>query len=342
MLNDRILRLCSGFLAVLFVCTLTAVFAGQDKPFENGIAITPRNFPKHTAADLNDAFLKARELGRYAVFIYQWHDLDLDTVRSMVERSKRAGLVPIIGLSPTTLDQGRKELDLPGAVRKAAGRDLSFSNAAIRDAFIDAAKKLAELRPEYLCLATEINFLALQRLDEYLRFASLYKKAYAAVKRISPATRVFVSFQWEWVRILDAKEMDRIKEHSKVISIFRPELDLVGITTYPATFHKTPADLPADYYSWINNHIAGTDEVLVMEAGWPTAGSGSEDEQEAFVKRLPELFRDVNVTIVAWALLHDVGLAEFDANLNTVGLLANKGEKKKAYEAFRTIGRQGH
>jgi hypothetical protein len=326
------------FFILIFFCLLPAIaFASQDKPFKKGIAITPKNFPAHTSADLDDAFRLARELGQYAVFIYQWHDLNLDTVGLLVEKSRRAGLVPIIGLSPTTLDQGRKELDLPDSVRWAAGKKISFSNPVIRKKFISTAEKLAALKPEYLCLATEINFLALQRLDEYLHFASLYKEAYTAVKRLSPATKVFVSFQWEWARILDSNEMDRIKEHSKVISIFKPELDLIGLTTYPAPFHKNPADLPADYYSWIYNHIEKKDPVLLMEAGWPTSGSGNESEQEAFVKRLPGLLKDVNVAVLAWALLHDVNLGEFDANLNTVGLLTNKGSKKQAYEAFRNL-----
>ncbi len=329
----------SILIVICFWLLAASAFASQDKPFEKGIAITPRNFPAHSAADVDDAFRLTRDLGHYAVFIYQWHDLNLDTARLMVEKSRRANLAPIIGLSPTTLDQGRKELDLPDTVRKAAGKKTSFSSPAIRKEFIRTAEKLAELKPDYLCLATEINLLALQRLDEYLHFASVYKEAYAAVKRISPATRVFVSFQWEWTRILDANEMNRIKEHSKVISIFKPELDLVALTTYPAPFHRDPADLPGDYYSWIYNHVEKTDTVMLMETGWPTSGNGDEIEQKTFVQRLPELLKDVNVNIVAWALLHDVSLGEFDANLNTVGLLTNKGKKKKAYEAFRNLNR---
>jgi hypothetical protein len=326
---------------VLIVCGWLILFgsATDVRAFENGVAVTPRNFPAHSSADLDDAFRLARELGRHAVFIYQWHEFDPRVAGLMVAKARQSGLVPIVGLSPTTLDQGRKELDLPDAVRKAAGRRISFANRTIRKEYIRAAKELAQLRPEYLCLATEINLLALQRLDEYLRFASLYKEAYRAVKKISPATRVFVSFQWEWTRILDARETHRLKEHSKVISIFKPELDLVGLTTYPSPFHASPAELPADYYAWVNNHVERTDRILLMEVGWPTSMSGDEDEQEAFVRRLPELLRDVNVGIVAWALLHDVHLGEFDANLNTVGLLTSDGRKKKAYEAFRAIGR---
>lgn len=332
MLNRTLLLVACGWIVFIGL-------AGGARAFDSAVAVTPRNFPAHSSADLDDAFRLTRELGRYAVFIFQWRELDPRIAGLMVEKARHSGLIPIVGLSPTTLDQGRKELDLPDAVRKAAGRRISFANRTIRREYIRAAKELARLKPEYLCLATEINLLALQRLDEYLRFASLYKEAYRAVKKISPATRVFVSFQWEWTRILDAREMHRLREHSKVISIFKPELDLIGLTTYPSPFHANPAELPPDYYSWVNNHVERADRILLMEVGWPTSMSGDEDEQAEFVRRLPELLRDVNVDIVAWALLHDVNLGEFDANLNTVGLLTSGGRRKKAYEAFRAIGR---
>jgi len=196
------------------------------------------------------------------------------------------------------------------------------------------------LQPSYLCLATEINFLAMQRLPEYLHFAGLYKEAYREVKRVSPNTKVFVSFQWEWMRILDAKEPFKIKEHSKVIDIFRPALDVVGLTTYPSYFHETPADLVPNYYSWIYRHARKSDEILLMEVGWPTGGSGSEGEQSAYIQRLPALLEQVNVSVVAWALLHDIELAEFDADLKTVGLITNRGQKKPGYQDFKALKNQ--
>jgi len=327
-----------GFLALsgllLAVCSGTARAAEAPRRVALGIAVTPKNFPAHTPGDVDEAFRMAKDLGEYAVFIYQWKELDPAIPKLVLEKSRQAGLIPIVGVSPTTLDQGRKELDLPAAVRQKAGPFVSFANPVIREAFKDAARELARLRPPYLCLATEINFLALQRLDEYLRFASLYKEAYREVKRISPETRVFVSFQWEWVRILDAKELHRIKEHSKVIDIFRPELDVVGLTTYPSPFHASPAELPPDYYTWMSHHIRKTDEVLFMEVGWPTTGTGSEEEQVTFIQRLPGLLQGINISVVAWALLHDVGLAAFDENLNTVGLATRAGQRKKGYLAF--------
>lgn len=302
-----------------------------------GIAVTPKNFPKHTPEDVDEAFRLSAELGKFAVFIVQWGEYDAGVLRAMVDKSLRAGLTPIVGLSPTSLDRGRKDLDLPAAIRARAGDEPSFGHPAVREAFRKVAAELAALQLPYLCLATEINFLALQKLPEFLHFAALYKEAYREVKRISPATRVFVSFQWEWMRIVDAKKPASLGEHRKVIDIFRPELDLVALTTYPAPFHASPADLPADYYTWAFHHIPRDAEVMLMEVGWPTSGPGDPSEQEAFIRRLPALLAGLRVSVVAWALLHDVALKEFGADLNSVGLRYRDGRPKPGQAAFRKL-----
>ena len=74
-----------------------------------------------------------------------------------------------------------------------------------------------------------------------------------------------------------------------------------------------------------------------MEVGWPTGGTGSESEQLAYIRRLPVLLKQVNASVVAWALLHDIELAEFDADLNTVGLITSSGKKKPAYLEFKDL-----
>jgi len=334
-------------IAAICACVLTALIASTaglwsspalaQGPTAYGVAVTPRNFPDFTIEDVDAAFPLAKRIGDYAVFIYQWGELDIHIPTLMVEKSRQAGLQPIIGLSPTTLGEGRKQLDLPVDVRRRAAPHISFANPVVREAFKQSAVALARLQVPYLCLATEINFLALQRLDEYLHFASLYRETYGLVKRIAPQTRVFVSFQWEWMRIVDSRAPHRIAEHRKLVDIFRPNLDVVGLTTYPAPFHDTPADLVPDYFTWLAHHILPTDEVLLMEVGWPTEGSGNEQEQRQFIRALPGMLRGVNVSVVAWALLHDIGLEEFDANLNSVGLMTTRGRRKPAFADFENL-----
>src|SRR2546430_11364315 len=101
--------------------------AGAPVFARTGVALTPANFPRHSAADVENMFKLGKELGSTAVFIYQWSQPDLlDVARKMVETSRQMGLTPIIGLSPTTLGGRRDALDVPDAVRRAAGRKLSF------------------------------------------------------------------------------------------------------------------------------------------------------------------------------------------------------------------------
>lgn len=340
-MHRRVLR--RPLAALLLVASLAVPFPApaQDQPGRIqpawGVAVTPANFPDFSIEDMDHAFTVAKGIGDYAVFIYQWGRMDPRVPRLMVGKSRRAGLQPIIGLSPTTLDEGRKELDLPPDVRRRAGPHISFANPVIREAFKETAAELARLEVPYLCLATEINFLAMQRLDEFIHFARLYHETHALVKRISPGTRVFVSFQWEWMRILDSRAPDRIADHRKIVDIFRPNLDLVGLTSYPAFFYDVPGDMVSDYFTWLAHHVLPSDEILLMEVGWPTAGRGTELEQRQFVKNLPELLDGVNVSVVAWALLHDVGLEEFDDNLNSVGLMTSDGRPKPAFDDFRKL-----
>ena len=266
--------------------------AKQQASTKLGVAVIPRNFPRSSPEDVNDAFSVAANLGSYTTFIVQWHELDLKLVRFMLERSKNAGMAMIVSLSPTSLDQGRKELDIPADVRQRAGKNISFGNPVIQEAFKKAARELAGLKPPYLCLATEINLLALGRTPEFLLFARLYEDTYPEVKRISPETNVFVSFQWDWARVMDEKEPDKIEEHSKLFDIFRPELDVVALTSYPAAFYKSPGQLPRDYYFSINRHVKPTDQVFFTEIAWPSSGNGSEEQQMEFIRRLPELLKD--------------------------------------------------
>ena len=310
--------------------------SGEDRGTGLGVAVTPKNFPRHNGADLDAAFRLAREIGGHAVFIFQWSDFDPRIVRSVVTKCRQHGLTPILGLSPTTLDQGRKEIDCPPAVRDQAGERLSFAHPAVRRGYRRAARELARLHPPYLCLATEINLLA-QHPPEYLRFARLYKEAYREVKGIAPATRVFVSFQWDFARALDAREPNKLREHSRLFRIFQPELDLVGLTTYPAPHFPTPADIPMDYYASLYRHVDRKEAVLVMEVGWPSGGAGSPREQVAYIHRLPELMGPLQPAVIAWSLLHDVDHPAFDANLNTTGLLTGRSRKKPGFAAFRHL-----
>ena len=326
-----------GTLCAVLVSTTGAQLAGQAIT-GTGVALTPSKFPRHGAAEVRAMFEEGRSLGRYAVFIYQWSQDDrLSTARMMMEMSGAAGYTPILALSPTTLTEMRGKLDMPSAVKSRAGNRPTFSDKNVHIPYIQAALELASLKPPYLCLATEINLLAFASIDEYVKFAAVYKRLYQEVKKVSPETKVFVSFQWDFFQLMANKEPRRISEHRKLIEIFRPELDVLAFTSYPSDHYKTPAEVPANYYERISEYVKPADEIHFMEIGWPTSGTGTEAEQVAFIERLPSLMAKIKPKVVAWSLLHDVDTSALGGDLASTGLKHPDGRPKAGLRAFSQL-----
>jgi hypothetical protein len=294
--------------------------------------LTPRNLPHSKPADIEDAFQLAASVPQAVSLQFQWSDANYPKLaRTLMQEARRHGLMPVVTLAATTLDKQRKELDLPRSLR---GKK-SFGDKAVKDGWVKSAQELAQLKPPYLCLASEINYLGFQRPDEFARFVAGYKEAYRAVKAISPDTKVFPSYQYDWIRILDNVEPGKLAEHVKLVDDFRPEVDLVGITSYPYEYYQKPEDMPSNYYSYFRNYLKPGDEVMVLEIGWP--GRKDLDSQERFIRRLPALLADLSPIMTSWALLHDVKLSIISDDLGSVGLLTREGRAKPALQAWREV-----
>lgn len=329
-------------LFALSAMSLASRSSADDKSaFHTGVALTPARFPNHRPQDLERMFELAGELGSHAVLIYQWNDpKHLEVATKLVAECQRRKLKTMVGLSPTSLAGARDRWEVPSAVQPPAGAKPSFANRVIVDEFVKASTLLAKLKPDYLCLATEINFMAFASIPEYVAFAAAYKKAYAAVKRISPDTKTFVSFQWDYYRIMDDREPAKLREHTKLIDLFRPELDLFAFTSYPADHFATPDDVPANHYERVFDHIDKKEHVACMEIGWPTTGKGTNDEQAKFVARLRTLLAKVKPDVVCWSLLHDVTRSGLPGDLASTGLLDTEGAKKNSsFETFAKLSR---
>jgi len=282
----------------------------------------------------------SKQVGGYVVFIYPWSQPDLvDAARWAVQQSRASGLIPIIAVSPTVLGGFRSTYDVPDSVRSAVGvGNLSMSNPVMRDAFKATVLQLANLQPAYLCVATEINMMAFADMLEYIQFAQTYNWMYRDIKRAAPNTKIFVSFQWDIYRILDQAEPARVAEHTQLIDMFRPALDVVAFTSYPSSHYAKAADMPSSYYSDLKHHTQTTDEVMFMEIGWQTTQPGDETRQADFVNALPALMADVRPSILVWSLLHDVTNV-LDSSLATTGLITGDGREKPAFQAFKQLYR---
>jgi hypothetical protein len=302
-----------------------------------GVALTPAHFPNHKDADIRQMFEQGQQVGSYAVFIYQWSQPDfVDVAKKVTQVSRAMNLTPVVGLSPTKLSGLRGDYDLPRAISSI--RNPSFADKPVHEMFLRDAVELAKLKPEYLCLGTEINLLAFKSIKEYLYFAHVYKVAYQMVKKESPNTKVFVSFQWDFLSDMYKKEPNKLQDQKKLIDVFRPELDVLAFTSYPADRFGSPAEIPADYYGNIEKFVKPGDPVMFMEIGWPSTGKGSPEEEAQFINRLPQLMKPVHPMLVAWSLLHDVGGGPLGGDLSSTGLLKSDGTEKPAFSAFRKLG----
>lgn len=333
--QDRRTLLMEGALTTLYPPSL---FAQEGTQSELGSALTPANFPQHTSRDVDEMFRKGKELGQVAIFIYQWGQEDLLSVaKAMLERSRKEGMTSVLSISPTRLEGARGELDVPNAVRMKAKRNISFRNADVHRPFIEAALDLARLKPPYLCLATEINMLAFKDIKEYLYFGEVYRKLYPEIKKVSPYSKIFVSFQWDYFHVMAKREPGKTREHAKLFGVFLPNLDIVGLTSYPSTQFAVPDSIPRDYYQKVYDYIPRAKRVAFTEVGWPSGGTEDESRQADFVRRLPELTNPVAPEFIGWSLLHDVSVPALGGELGKTGLITRAGTQKPAFAAFRNL-----
>ena len=76
----------------------------------------------------------------------------------------------------------------------------SFADPALASAYLNQVSCLAALKPEYLVLGPEVNFINVFNHAEWINFIPVYSQAYELAKTISPTTQVGLSFQYDGLR----------------------------------------------------------------------------------------------------------------------------------------------
>jgi len=316
-------RLCAVLLAAL---ALSVANAQTIHALDRGVVATPRNFPNPSDADVRGMFETAKQVGSVVGIMVDWGTPNCQTIaRILVDLARAQGLMPVLVLNPF-VDKG-------GAWRVAppSGTDgNSFANQSVRDAFVRDAAALASLRVPYFALGTDVNRVAISDIDEYLQFASAYKEAATKVKNVAPSTKVFVSFQWEILAELRAREPAKLQEHRKLVEVFRPKLDVLAIGSLPGARAKNPNDLPSTYYAGLAD-FGREDEKMLLQAGWSAQGAKGAEMQRAFASRLPEIADKAGLNTVIWIMLHDLADRGPAAGF---GLAQRDGVQRPAFAAF--------
>ena len=205
---------------------------------------------------------------------------------------------------------------LDGLDRTREGNEMRASGRSLKEPEIRAIHEqwvkflAARYKPEFLGLASEINSLAARGDPElYAAVKLMCDRLAPRIREISPATRVFVSFQVDeaWARV---PGLPSRVDHFKLTRDF--DIDVLGLSSYPSFFFDDPSDIPPDYFSRLM--VASGKPVLVAEGGWSSdpAGKGETPEtlaaQARFMERFFVLVDSVQPELVILLLFADLDL----------------------------------
>lgn len=304
-----------------------------ERDFLIGVVPTPKSVPESTFEDLTAAYEEAGTLGEVTMVwtqpggIGKYEKLKQNQVITAV---RVYGLKPVITLNLHTIKEVPGE-GLVLTVDAPEGVNADVSDPEFREMWVDEARKIAEeFQPEYFSLGNEINdyfYLHPEDLEDYL---TLYDEAYAAIKEVSPDTKVMVVFSY--THLIDNDQWD-------LISRFDSRVDVLGLTTYPWKHFDSPAEIDQDYYSKLNQYT--TKPIAFTEIGWPSVES--ETEQAEFLVKFLELTKNNDIEMVNWLFLHEtdvsggIGGSVFAPETGTIALKKADGTKKEVYDVWMDL-----
>jgi hypothetical protein len=201
-----LLALVAGLLLYLPGAMGLAHAADAGRSPQYGMVVTPKNFPNHDADDVSDMFRRSADLGSFAVMRVNWSDANRwEAAQAMLQLAVRQNLATVLELTALKNDELKgAKLDPPKDVIDTAGKKLSLSVPAVAERFSNAVLELAELRPDYLAVATDVNLLQQTDPAEFDALVAVYRQLVPRIKQRSPNTRVYVSFQWDALQSGDA------------------------------------------------------------------------------------------------------------------------------------------
>lgn len=300
------------------------------------VALVPPHFPDFGASDLETMFAATEQIG-VGVSILSWDDPNLHgSAQGLTTWAALRGVPLVLALSPTALEP-RDRIVLPPDLAGEVGENVSFNNPIVHDRFIDDALRLAQLRPSYLCLGTEVNLWKDGSPEEFAAFVQTYAEAYRRIHESVGGAVVFPSFYWDGLYNLDDGGSATDAALVEVIGAFGSDLDVLAISTYPANRWSSPQEIPAGLYAPLASYINSQRPLVVLEIGWPSRGTGTEAEQVAFIERMPALFEGLSPRLVTWSLLHDIPTSFMNINLASTGLRTIDGLAKPAWDTYLAL-----
>lgn len=287
-----------------------------------GVSLSPKSFG---AADYSAFFGEAVKAGSSVVsWAGNWSQLEKSgsAPYTVVKLGKQYGYQPVI---------------IVGVNDEVSG-GLDAQN---KQRFIAAAQNFAAAtKAPYIGLGNEMNRVQAKSPSGYSEFKQWFAEAAAAIKQKSPDTKVFTTFQYEYLNGLRGGLFGGKNDESatgwQMLDDF-PAADMLAFTTYPYIIYKDPSLIPADYYSRIAGHTSKL--VAFTELGWPsgTEAAGYEStpaEQAGFISRFGELTKDLPFKLAIWPFLYEQDIPK---PFSTIGLIDKSANPKPALAVWQEL-----
>jgi hypothetical protein len=285
-----------------------------------GFSFTPRHWPTFTSTDLTDCAGKIAQVGGHAQIFAPWGEqtpvANLAVIKSLCDAQ---GLAFHLTHDPIGMPQ-RTQPNIPPQF------GTSFTEPAVRSAFIARVMDLASLQPARLGLAAEVNLLW-PNSTEYVALVSLTQETYAAVKAAYPLLPLFISFQWDHMLM----SVDPLR--FQPLADFEASLDFRALTSYPPAW-----DILTSFPTWYScfRLLYPTAPVAISEIGYASAAPSTETQQAAFYQSLQSGLAGLDAVFVSIALFHDGNVAGMPS-LNTIGVRNNIGTTKKSWNTVKNL-----
>lgn len=274
-----------------------------------GTIFIPRHSPAWNSSDFTDCVSKSAQVGGHSAMITPWpQNTLLSDIQTIKDACTAQGLAFHLTLDPLSTDRSAPAIPV--------GIGSSFTDPAVRDAFIAKVLDYASLTPTLLGLSAEINVLQPVNPNEYTALVSLLHDAYTAVKAQHPAQDVMVSVQWQ--KMLEWQAPDPLTidlagcTDVRALSVYPPVWNFLA--TWPTYFSTARSLLP-------------TARLGISEMGFGSALPSSEDLQSKCLSQSVQPgMNGISPTFefVTIPMLHDFAGYSF-------GLRRNDGTAKKSW-----------
>lgn len=318
-------------------------------PFKRGIGYWPIDYSRSFQERVFKRLLEGAEIA-YVQFD-DWHrpveqKAKNDALHRWLDRAGQAGLLKYVAIEPFNGD--RSQVRVPPKWKRSVD---SVSDPQWREAYRQFVLQVVRHhKPHYLNIAVEANMYYRNRPDDYDSFRRLFNSLYQEIKRVSLETKVFSSYQYEY--LIGQFGSQPTKTQWELLGAKALTQDMLGISTYPL-FLKSRYDaqtIPTNYFQPLKEKT--NLPIFVAEIGFYSSTQvqpiSSPENQTKFIRRLPELFQGMNVEALCWISLYDLPdipalapLKKVFPHFFSLGLLDDRLSEKGAWQAWKFMAPPG-